>query len=94
MPVSALLRGVPMGDIKLMAAYLAIEPAPEERIEWAIAQLTAMWAHTKKPPNSEYDPPSSFLVFRKAWDPDRSADLSGLDANDLGVMNALHRKPH
>lgn len=90
MPVSAVLRGVSASEIRLMAAYLAIEPAPEERIELAIAQLTALWAHSKKPQGSEYAGPGQFLMFRDAWTRGTAEDYGGLDENDMGVMNALH----
>lgn len=87
MPVSTLIRIVPVWDIQLMAAFLSVEPAPEERIEHSIAQLTAMWVRSKQPEGTEPSPPSDFLMFRKAWDP-----LAELDPNDVGVMNALRNR--
>lgn len=87
MPVSTLMRTVPAWDIELMAAFLAVEPAPEERTEHAIAQFIALWAHSKKDKNAEFMQPHNYLQFRKVWD--RDAEL---DSVDLGLMDALHRR--
>lgn len=86
-PVSTLMRCVPAWDLELMNAFLSVEPSPEERIERGIAEFTALWVSSKKPPGSEPSSPEDFMPYRKAWEP-----VLDLPDEDLRLMQALRRR--
>lgn len=57
----------PASEVRLIAAYLAREPAPDERIEIAVAHLSAIYTNAHLQKGSEQKPIADFLLFRKAW---------------------------
>lgn len=64
-PPSAVL-GWPASDVQLTSAYLAQEPAPAERLEYAIAYMSCMYANAHRGNRPEI-PLERFLMFRHAW---------------------------
>lgn len=66
----------PARDIRVIAEYLAKEPAPDERIEYAVAQLSSIYVNGHRKQGAEAIPLGEFLMFRKAWE---SADLQAED---------------
>lgn len=87
----------PVSDIEMLAAYLGKLPAPEERIEYAIAYLTAMYANTHR---GKGDPPHAvekFLLFRNAFgetrDTKKAGRYSAADQQMLAGLASLGKKP-
>lgn len=72
----------------MLSQYLAREPAPDERIEYAVAQLAAMYANAHrgkgKPPYKITD----FMLFRNAWKTEQEATLSEIIESFGGVSRA------
>lgn len=65
-PLSEVLSW-PLSHLRLIGDYLAREPAPEERIEIAIAQLTAIYVNSKIKAGSTAKKVIDFLLFRDAF---------------------------
>lgn len=51
----------------MYAAFLAVEPSPDERIEIAIAQLTALAANRTRNKGAQAVSTADFLLFRDPW---------------------------
>jgi hypothetical protein len=77
----------PAGDIELLAAYLGKEPAPEERLEFAIASLHADYfnAHRGDQPAAKL---TDYLIFRNAWQAaaEQSERYSAVDKSFLRTL--------
>lgn len=58
----------------MAAAYLRREPAPEERIEAALAQITAMYANAHRKKGASPYRIADFLLFDEAWKPEEPAE--------------------
>lgn len=84
-PPSAVL-GWPASDVRLMSAYLAQEPAPAERLEYAIAYMCCMYANAHRGKRPEI-PLERFLMFRHAW---RNASGRYTDT-DLEILESIDR---
>lgn len=68
----------PASELALIEHYLAAQPAPEERIELAVAQLCAMFANVHRRQGSAAIEVSEFLPYRdpfRAVDADRYSDV-------------------
>jgi hypothetical protein len=57
----------PQPELDLYAAFLAKEPAPDERIEIAVAQLTALGANMMRGRGQPAKSTADFLLFRDPW---------------------------
>jgi hypothetical protein len=57
----------PAWQLDLLETYLAREPAPVERLEVAIARLTAQFVHANQAPNQPTPKVIDFLPYRQAW---------------------------
>lgn len=57
----------PQSDIALLKAYLAREPASADRIEIAIAYLTALTANLNRGKDAPARKIEKFMLFRNAW---------------------------
>ena len=77
----------PASHVQLLARYLAKQPSPEERLEYGIAQLSAMYANAHSKPGSARASLSDFLLFANAW----SQDLRGrYSEEELKTIETLH----
>lgn len=66
----------PAWEVELLEHYLARQPAPEQRIEIALAQLSAMYANRHRDPQKQPKPvePMQFMPFHPdPWDRDAEA---------------------
>lgn len=57
----------PENHVALIAEYMAREPAPDERIEIAVAQLCATYVNAHRKKGAPAHPVVDFLPFRDAW---------------------------
>lgn len=62
--------------------YLSREPAPIERVEIAVAQLTALTHNANRSENTDPRRTVDFLLFEDAWTPQRDAIADQLTALD------------
>lgn len=65
-PLSSVM-GWPISHVHLIAEYLGREPAPDERIEYAIAQNSALFANANRRKDSAPAKLTDFMLFREAW---------------------------
>jgi hypothetical protein len=80
----------PASDVARIAAYLAREPAPEERIEYGLAQLTSSFVNANRARNSPARKVVDFLPFHNAWKgPVLTETGSRYSALDLEIMAAM-----
>lgn len=81
----------PVSHVDLHLAFLAKEPPAEDRIEWAIAQLSALMFNINRAKETAALGPSDFLPFADAWrDP---AKQQGLTDEEMEMMGHLHSRP-
>jgi hypothetical protein len=78
----------PQSEIDLYAAFLRVEPGPEERIEIAVAQLTALAANLMRGKNQQAKPVADFLLFRDPWNEQPSA----VDTQVASKLDTFARK--
>lgn len=57
----------PAWEVRLLEQYLAKQPAPEDRIEIAIARLTAVFINTHLKPGAKAVETADLLAFRDPW---------------------------
>lgn len=57
----------PQSEIDLYAAFLSVEPGLDERVEIAVAQLTALTANLHRGKHQSAKPVADFLLFRDPW---------------------------
>lgn len=57
----------PAWEVRLLEQYLAKQPAAEDRIEIAIARLTALFINTKLGPGSKQAETTDYLSYRDPW---------------------------
>lgn len=79
----------PASHVQLIAAYLAREPAPDERIEFAVTQLAAIYTNAHLPKDKPQKPISDFLLFRKAWAREADASSGRYSESDQKMLAAL-----
>lgn len=80
----------PASDVARIAAYLAREPAPEERIEFGLAQLAAIYVNANRGKSSPARKVVDFMPFHNPWKSSKPAESSGrYSALDLEIMAAL-----
>jgi len=75
----------------LFAEYLSKEPAPDDRLEAAIASLQAMYANTHRKTGDPLHQISEFMLFRHVWggeDVQEEASLSTL-LSEFGQHNQV-----
>lgn len=82
----SVVMGWPASDVQLLAAYLAREPAPTERIEYAVAHLHSSYANAHRGDQPSM-PLERFLMFAKAW---RNADGRYTD-DEMDMLDQLDR---
>lgn len=85
----------PASHIVLVASYLNKDPAPDERIEYAIAQLCAMFSNANSAKTSAPAKLKDFLLFREVWKPEVKIDsdrYSEADQMMLASLSSLGRK--
>lgn len=58
----------PAWEIRLYANFLRHEPVVEERIEIALAQLSANYATVHRPEGADPARLSDYLMYRDVWD--------------------------
>lgn len=78
----------PASHVALIAEYLAHEPAPEERNEYALAQLAAIHVNGNRRKGSSPHPLSDFLLFRNAWKKQEEESIEQFAASFGGVKRA------
>lgn len=64
----------PRSSVQIAAAYLAKEPAPEERIEAALAQIAALYVNAHRRKGAAPHRIVDFLLFDDAWKPEQPAE--------------------
>lgn len=57
----------PVSHVRLIATYLSREPAPDERIELALAQIATMYANSHRPKDRPPAKIVDFLAPRDVW---------------------------
>ena len=85
----------PSSHIVLIASYLNTEPAPDERLEFSIAQLCSMLSNVNLAKDTEPRKLSDFLLFREVWKPEVKIDsgrYSEADQLMLASLSAIGRK--
>lgn len=87
MPVHE-VAGWPQRVIDLYAAFLSVEPAPEERIEYALAQLSALVVNRTRGAGEQPQRVADMLMFASPW----QEKLSTLDAQIGSRLDSLGRK--
>lgn len=91
-PLSEVLAW-PESHVRLQLAFLAKEPAAEDRIEIAVAQLAALVFNRSR--SSEDEDPLSltdFLPFADPWRPVEPAS-PGLSSYELQMLNRHNPQP-
>lgn len=71
---------------------MAREPAPDERIEYAVAQLAAMYANAHRGKGKAPHKLSDFMLFRDAWKTEQEATLSEIIQSFGGVARATDHR--
>lgn len=71
------IRQWPASDIKLISQYLSREPAPDERIEYAIAALRRDYESAHMGQGKTTPPLQKFLTFHDAFRSDKGGDDAG-----------------
>lgn len=87
-PVSEVLAW-PASHIELLLAFLRVEPSPEDRIEQAIARLTAQHYNRTRQEGEEGKGVADFLPFATAWS---APAPSALDAQVMGRIDSIGRR--
>lgn len=59
---------MPDWEIRLWGEYFAREPSPEEKLEYAIANLTAIFVQCNSKKGAKKSKLSDYLLFRKVWE--------------------------
>lgn len=78
----------------MVEAFLAREPAPEQRVEIAVARLCEMFAAAHRDPKSGARMTvRDFLPYLKAWD-EPAVDRSRYSEVDLEVLSTFGVKVH
>jgi hypothetical protein len=80
----------PDWSARLMQAFFAREPAAEDRIETAIAHLSAIYVGAHRQKGKPAPKIADFLLFRGAWD--RKINQARYSPEDLKTMAALGLK--
>jgi hypothetical protein len=76
----------PDDHVRLQIAFLAIEPAPEERLELAIAQLIALVSNRSRGRGEEACAATDFMPWRAAW---KREEPSGLTPEEQKMMRYM-----
>lgn len=79
----------PASHVGLISAYLGIEPTAEERIEYSIAQLTAMFVNSNKSKGAAASRTKDFLIFRDMWNKPQVVDPTRYSETDRASLAAL-----
>lgn len=82
----------PSSHVALFAEYLSHEPAPEERIEYAVAQLCAMYASAHKGKGAKAPHVTDFMLFRNVWKQVKEETISEFASSFGGVKHADHHR--
>jgi hypothetical protein len=88
-PVSEVARW-PADEVRLLRHYLAKQPAPIERVEIAIARLTAIWVNAHRDRNAKAVETIDFLPFHSPEWVEAPADTPYAAAN-RGFLQALRK---
>lgn len=81
----------PQSEIDLYAAFLSVEPGPDERVEIAVAQLTALAANRTRGKGANAASTADFLLFRDPWT-DRPSPVDSQVASKLDSIGRKRRK--
>ncbi len=77
----------PASHVAVIAEYLAHEPAPDERVEYAVSQIAAIYVNAHRKKGASPHPLSDFLLFRDAWK--RGDDKSNGDSSIHALAMSL-----
>lgn len=78
----------PAWEVEVLEQFLAREPAPDQRIEVAIAQLSAIWVNANRDPRKQPIPVSldQFLLWKQdPWE--REAEIAAQNAWALAELH-------
>jgi len=79
----------PASELRLLSKYLSKCPAPEERIEFALAHLSAIYVNAHRNKAQEAKKIADFMLFADAWREDDAPDEQGYSAVDRSILRAL-----
>jgi hypothetical protein len=84
------VKAWPARDLTVLAQYLAERPAPEERIEYAVAYLHADYLNAQRKPGTPARSISDVMLFREPA-PDATDDR--YNDVDRSIIKALMSSP-
>jgi hypothetical protein len=73
----------PAWEVDLLENFLAKEPAAEQRIEVAIAHLTALYVTAHQQKNASPKRITDFMLYLKAWPAESEGQYSDVDREVL-----------
>jgi hypothetical protein len=84
----------PRSSVAMAAAYLAKEPAPEERLEATFAQACALYANAHRKKGAAPHRIADFLLFDDAWKPEPADEDESITAFALSFGMVKRRGDH
>ena len=81
----------PASHIALISAYLSIEPTAEDRIEYGIAQHSAMFVNSNSAKGAESRKMKDFLLFHDVWNKQAPIDPTRYNEADRAALAALDK---
>lgn len=75
--------------LQLYAAFLEREPAPEQRLEYGLAQIASIHANSMRAPSSQPRPLTEFLLFADPWS---ESPGDGLTPEERQLMEGLQSR--
>lgn len=79
---------MPNWELKFWEAKWAKEPPPQDRLEWMIANLTALTANVNRGKGKKVKKPEQFMMFRKAFQAKLSDDKD-IDSDIHTIIEGL-----
>lgn len=73
----------PAWEVQVLQHYLAKQPAPEERLEVVLANLSAMFFNAHRGPGKQPLSADQFLFYRDPWPVYSDVDKQALAALDI-----------
>lgn len=87
------VRQWPLSDLRLLREYLRREPAPDERIEIAIAMLRRDYTSAHMERGKPVPKLEKFLPFHDAWRSDESGDVGQSFIQALSNASGRAKRP-
>jgi hypothetical protein len=81
----------PARDVALLAEYMSKEPAPDDRLEFALAAIQAMYVNSHRKQDAPAHNVKDFMLFLDPWGEQKAEEESKISdlAGEFGIFNQV-----